>query len=99
MDCTTCTKFAGVLIDRRVLCRLLGPKNTLTCCKQYTRQMYQITENGNFCHTCFFFNAVQGPEIQPYTKPFRSEGTCSRYRLDLFDGSSRKSCQKYKQIL
>ena len=98
MDCTTCTKYAGSLIDHRGLCRLFGPLNTLACCKEYTEQISDIIiSNGNFCYKCICFKLEESPKKAPPQKYFKLNGFCTRYRLGLYDGCTRKACSKYEQ--
>lgn len=98
MDCTSCTKYAGSLIDHRGLCRLFGPLNELECCKNYTEQISdKIILNGKFCYKCIHFTPEQGPEKAAVQKHFKVKGFCTRYQLGIFDGCTRKTCSKYEQ--
>ena len=99
MDCTSCTKYAGGLIDHRGLCRLFGPLNKLECCKNYTEQISdKIILKGNFCYKCICFIPEQSPEKGPSKNYFKVNGFCYRYQLGIFDGSTRKACSKYEQV-
>ncbi len=99
MDCTSCTKYAGSLIDHRGLCRLFGPLNKLECCKNYTEQISdEIISKGNFCYKCICFLPEKGPEKEPIQNHFKMNGFCVRYQLGNFDGCTRKACSKYEQM-
>lgn len=98
MDCSSCTEYAGRLIDHRGLCRLFGPLNKLECCKNYTEQISDIIiMEEKLCYKCICFTPENGPEQIPNQKRFKISGFCSRYQLENFDGCTRKACPKYEQ--
>ena len=100
MDCTSCTKFAGTLIDANGLCRLKGPIKRLDCCRNYTEQITDIIIlNDKFCHTCAYFQPALCPQNQSCPSLFQIQGFCIKYDFGKYNGYTRKACSKYKQSL